>query len=129
MQDAVAIVSNPDYIRVRFSRPLASLEEAQALQEELERRVPAAGVGRVLFDHRGIEPHPDAIAIAMLQWARDSQLAGTSVVVDTELARVRINMTALAQRVAMRAFVSEVDAIRWLLDPEQRRPTREVKQL
>jgi hypothetical protein len=63
----------------------------------------------------------------MWTWTASAGLEAVAVVVDGELTRVRLNMTALSKRVPLRAFVEEPEAVAWLVDPEQRRPTREVR--
>lgn len=125
--NATSIQADAQYVRVDFARPLTSTEDAQTLHAELERSFAAHGMRRVLFDYSKIGGADEAVRDAMWTWIETVGLEAIAVIVDGELARVRLNMTALSKRLPLRAFVRGVDAIAWLTDPEQRRPTREVR--
>lgn len=127
MQDAASITARPLYVRVDFVSPVDRVEQADAIHADVDRSMASNDVFRVMFDYRGLGTELDTIRDAMWRWAEHTQLEAIGVVVDGELARVRLNMTALSKRVPLRAFVREADAVTWLTDPEQRRPTRELK--
>lgn len=131
MQDAAttstSIRADAQYVRVDFSQPLTSVGDAETLHAELERSFAAHGMRRVLFDYSKAGGGDESVRDAMWAWIGSAGIEAVAVIVEGELARVRLNMTALSKRLPLRAFVREVDAIAWLTDPEQRRPTREVR--
>ncbi len=127
MQDAASIIARALYVRVDFVKPVDRVDQAEAIHADVDRSMASHEVCRVLFDYRGLGSELDTIRDAMWPWAERTQLEAVGVIVDGELARVRLNMTALSKRVPLRAFDREADAVTWLTDPEQRRPTRELK--
>lgn len=131
MQDAASnaasIQTEPQYVRVDFSHALTSIDDARMLYAELERAFEAHGVRRVLFDQTRAGTVDDPLREAMWTWIESAGLEAIAIIVAGELARVRLNMTALSKRLPLRAFVREDEATSWLVDPEQRRPTREIR--
>jgi hypothetical protein len=134
MQDAATNVTNAtsiradaQYVRVDFREPLTSADDAATLHLALEQAFAAHGMRRVLFDASRAGGGDEVVRDTMWTWIESTGLEAIAVIVDAELARVRLNMTALSKRLPLRAFIREVDAIAWLTDPEQRRPTREVR--
>lgn len=115
-----------DIVRARFVRVVADLADADAVAAALDA---ARGPGRkLLLDYRGVSGHAEEVRDAMWQWAKDGDLI-LAMVVDAELARVRINMLALSHRLRVRAFLDERDAMVWLAGPSTRTPTRETPQM
>ena len=127
MQDATSITTGPLYVRVVLVSPVDRVDQAEAIHADVDRSMASNHVFRVMFDYRRLGAELDTIRDALWQWAQRTQLEAIGVVVDGELARVRLNMMALSKRVPLRAFVREADAVAWLTDPEQRRPTRELE--
>lgn len=135
MTGAVSFVANAAYLGVVLSRAMATLDEARALHQEIARRLAAATLTRVLLDYRAVGIHSDEVRECMWTWAEQAPLdphapiEAIAAVVSGELTRVRLNMTALARRVPMRAFASEVDAVHWLVTPNTRRTTRIISRV
>jgi hypothetical protein len=122
------IRASRDIIRVDFSAEPRVASDAASVRHALERAVDGSDERHMLLDYRALGPGADEIREAVQEWARTAHIEAIAAVVDGELARVRLNMTALSLRLPMRGFLTEKEALAWLLDPEQRRPTREVKQ-
>jgi hypothetical protein len=86
--------------------------------QALERFVDAAGATRVLFDAR--RDGPPRAGDRETREARWDHLAGrtvitcSAVVVESEIAQARVNMTARARKVVLQAFVDRPSAERWL---------------
>ncbi|MBC8073789.1 MAG: hypothetical protein IAG13_36055 [Deltaproteobacteria bacterium] len=118
-----------DYLRVALHRTMADLAESKRLQTEVIERAAAAGVVKVLFDYSRVGSHADDVRSDMWQWAGRTKFVAMALVVDSDLTRIRMNMTAVAQRVRMRAFLSDRDALGWLDGAEKRRPTTEIPKL
>lgn len=126
-QDVAYIETATAYVRVKMLRRIADVEEADRLQSDIERATRSAGLTAVMFDYRGVVGHDESVRSAMWEWAAVCGLQALALLVDSELSRVRMNMTALSKRVPIRAFLTEDDAMAWLTDPAGRRPTREIK--
>jgi hypothetical protein len=118
--------SSADHLRVVLNREIADLAEAKRLQIEVTERAAQIGVVKVLFDYRRVGTHEEAVRTNMWHWAARSNFVAMALLVANDLIRVRMNMTAVAQKVRMRAFLKEPDALGWLVDAERRRPTTEV---
>ena len=65
----------------------------------------------------------------MWDWAGQAPFVAMALLVANDLTRVRMNMTAVAQKVRMRAFLREADALGWLDGAERRRPTTEISKV
>ncbi|HWB74238.1 MAG TPA: hypothetical protein VG755_04770 [Nannocystaceae bacterium] len=127
---ALAVVSvEGDRLRVALHRVIADISEAERLQEEIERRATAGGVAKVLFDYRKVGSHDEAVRTSMWDWAARTSFVAMALIVANDLTRVRMNMTAVAQKVRMRAFLHEPDAVGWLEGAERRRPTTEITKI
>ncbi len=130
MSGEASFVATDAYVGVVLARPMATVDEAHALHREIARRLAAATLTRVLLDYRAVGAHTDEVRECMWAWAEQAPLdphapiEAIAAVVTGELTRVRLNMTALARRVPMRAFANEVDAVKWLVTPNTRRTTR-----
>lgn len=120
--EAASIEAEERFVRVVFARPVDSVAAALALQERID--AAATATRRVLLDYRSVGAHADEVRESMWDWAARADLDGIAVVVDGELTRVRLNMTALSRRVPMRAFLGADEAAAWLVDPNPRRTTR-----
>jgi hypothetical protein len=118
-----------DYLRVALRRTIADLQESKRLQTEVIERAAAAGVVKVLFDYSRIGSHAEDVRSDMWQWAGRAKFIAMALVVDNDLTRIRMNMTAVAQRVRMRAFLRDSDALGWLDGAEKRRPTTEIPKM
>ncbi len=123
--EAASIEAGERFVRVVFARTVDSVAAALALQERID--AAAKSTRRVLLDYRRVGAHADEIRESMWDWAARADLEGIAVVVDGELTRVRLNMTALSRRVPMRAFLGPDEAAQWLLDPNPRRAARNTR--
>jgi len=121
--------ADTDHLRVVLRRMIADVAEAQRLQTDVVTRATKAGVTKVLFDYRMVGSHHQAVRTNMWEWAAQASFVAMALLVDNDLTRVRMNMTAVAQRVRMRAFLRESDAIGWLEGAERRRPTIEITKI
>lgn len=135
MLDAVSFAMTDAYLGVALARPMSTIDEAHALHREIARRLAAATLTRVLLDYRAVGDHTDEVRECMWAWAAQAPLdprapiEAIAAIVTGELTRVRLNMTALARRVPMRAFANEVDAVQWLVKPNTRRTTRIINRV
>ena len=118
-----------DRLRVTLHRVIADVAEAERLQEDIERRTTASAVAKVLFDYRKVGSHNEAVRTSMWDWASRATFVAMALLVANDLTRVRMNMTAVAQKVRMRAFLHEPDALGWLEGAERRRPTTEITKI
>jgi hypothetical protein len=120
--EAASIEAGEGFVRVVFAGTIDSVAAALALQERIE--AAAKATRRVLLDYRSVGAHADEVRESMWDWAARADLQSIAVVVDGEMTRVRLNMTALSRRVPMRAFLGPDEAAQWLVDPNPRRATR-----
>lgn len=118
-----------DHLRVVLHRVIADVPEAERLQADIVARASAAGVKKVLFDYRKVDAHSEAVRTCMWDWAGQVAFVAMALIVANDLTRVRMNMTAVAQRVRMRAFLRDEDAQGWLDGAERRRPTTEITKI
>lgn len=115
-------------VRVTMAEPLQTSDEVDRLLVKVEAALGRAGYERVLFDFRGIKDrHPEQVREAMWTWAARHPGFAIAIVVDSEMARVSTNMTALSRRVRLRSFMDETEARAWLKEPPRR--TREIPQM
>lgn len=129
-RSALAEVSvEGDRLRVALHRVIGDVAEAERLQEEVERCATAGGVAKVLFDYRRVGSHTEAVRTNMWDWAARTPFVAMALLVANDLTRVRMNMTAVAQKVRMRAFLHDADALGWLDGAERRRPTTEITKI
>jgi hypothetical protein len=126
-QDVALIEVSKGFVRVKMLRRIADVAEAETLQRQIASTAGTADVSSVLFDYRGVVGHDESVRNSMWEWASACGMNAMALLVDSELSRVRMNMTAVSKRVPIRAFLSEHEALAWLADPASRRPTREVK--
>ena len=86
----------------------------------LERFVRRAGVGSVLFDaRRDGAPRSGDEETREARWAflaATTVITRSAVVADNDLAQMRINMTARARGVTLRAFLDFPSAEKWLAE-------------
>lgn len=101
------------YVLVAMFGRLESLEAATKEQKTIERACVPRADRRMLFDNRGTDAPDEAIRRAMFDWAA-ARFDRVALLLDSEIAAVRTNMSALSQRASLRAFHDEADAIRWL---------------
>jgi hypothetical protein len=118
-----------DRLRVELHRVIGDLAEAERLQQEIEHLATDGGVAKVLFDYRKVGSHDEEVRTSMWDWAARATFVAMALLVANDLTRVRMNMTAVAQRVRMRAFLHEADALGWLEGAERRRPTIEITKI
>jgi hypothetical protein len=116
-----------DRLRVKLHRVIADVAEAERLQAQIVARAAQAGVTKILFDYTKVGTHSEPVRTSMWEWASRASFVAMALMVGNDLTRVRMNMTAVAQKVRMRAFLREPDALAWLDGAERRRPTTEVK--
>lgn len=107
------------YVRTTEVGELMTGAEMRRYMAALERFVVEAGVTSVLFDAR--RDGPPRVGDQETREARWQHLAGPSriarsaVVVESDLAVARVNMTARARKVVLQAFVEPGAALAWLV--------------
>lgn len=125
--DDWGIDDGDQFVRVALRCRLDEAGHVERLLRAVDEALVRTSFERVLFDHRGIEGHDEAMRDAMWTWAAERMLSAVAVVVDGEMTRVRTNMTALSRKVRLRAFLDENDAVQWMQNPGRR--TREIPQM
>lgn len=95
-------------------------EEMRRYLEALERFVGRATSARVLFDARRDGPpcrgDKETREVRWDHLSKKTRITHSAVIVDSELAQTRVNMTARANKVALQAFLDLPSAERWLKD-------------
>lgn len=104
------------YLHVVHPGSLATEEEVYVYSLAIEREAAKRGVRRVLIDARaeaGEERHD--VRTALWRWLGVTRaLDSIAIVARDTLAATRINMTALSQRLSIRAYDEPTTAVRWL---------------
>jgi len=99
---------------------LTTAEEMRAYLAALEHFVERAGVTSVLFDARNDgAPRAGDKATRDVRWdylAKRTRITRSAVVAESEIAQTRINMTARAHGVTLRAFLDHESAEKWLAE-------------
>ena len=110
------------YVLARQSGKLETVEEAQKVQQMLERTLEQTGHGLVLFDNR-LTGDPDTAARdSMWAWCRDCpHVERVALLLESDLTLVRANMTAVGKRSPVRSFNAEEAAVTWLLEKRSAR--------
>jgi hypothetical protein len=81
-------------------------------------RCARAGTRRVLFDNRQTLAPEEAVRDMVWAWIRDpTQLERVALLLESSMGVVRANMTAVSQRIRLRAFNSFEEARAWLIAP------------
>jgi hypothetical protein len=115
-QSRFEITVAPGHVVVWQSGRLASLDEARALQKAVRSRCLRAGVRRALFDNRQTLAPEEAIRDLIWAWVRDpADFERVALLLESSMGVVRANMTAVSQKVRLRAFTSFEEARQWLL--------------
>lgn len=109
---------HPRYLRVEGHGNPSDADEATRYLAAVERA--ASELGAALFvaqktGDRPLSPHWNAIRDARWKALAASRLERIAVVVDDELGASRVQMTAVAMKAPVRAFVDESAAIAWLV--------------
>mgnify|MGYP001222473995 CR=1 FL=1 len=95
---------------------LETVDAALALQRAVEARVQATGIDLAVFDNRKTDPVAAEVREAMFSWVtrKSGPFHRAALLLDSDLAAVRVNMDALARRAKLRAFASGPEAVDWL---------------
>ena len=111
-----AIEPRQGYLHVIHPGSLATEEEVYVYSLAVEREAGRHAVRRLLIDARaeGTEERTE-VRTALWRWLGMTRaLDGIAIVARDTLAATRINMTALSQRLSIRAYDDPTSAVRWL---------------
>lgn len=111
-----AIEPRQGYLHVIHPGGIATEEEVYVYSLAIEREAARHQVRRVLIDARadGTDERLE-VRTALWRWLGMTRaLDGIAFVVRDTLAATRINMTALSQRLSIRAYDDPTSAVRWL---------------
>jgi len=100
-------------LTVSYVGALESVDEAQRMQTAIEAACNEHGTRYLLFDNRTTTAPTEDVRDSMFKWAIGWCGRG-ALVLDSELAAVRMNMNALAAGGRLRAFPSVAEAELWL---------------
>lgn len=93
-------------------------EDMRRYLAALERFVTRTTITRVLFDaRRDAPPRRGDKETREVRWdhlANRTRIVHSAVLVDSEIAQTRVNMTARAHKVSLQAFLDRPSAERWL---------------
>lgn len=128
VSSAFSLERREGYVFVRQERSLESVEEAQAMLEALQTEMAVHETSWAVIDQRGIDAHSEDVREAMWTWAqeRGDRITRIAILADSDLVRVRVNMTAVSRGLTMRAFGREDQAEAWLSSTSSKRPTTEM---
>jgi hypothetical protein len=99
----------------RQRRPIEDLADARRAQQQLDDALEGTGARRAVFDRRGQGDHDPEVREAMWSWlSQGGRLDAVALVLDSELARVRANMTAISRHVKLKAFIDPEEAEQWV---------------
>lgn len=105
----------PDYLYVRWAGRVADLSTAKLWLAEIDAALREAELFRVLWEARPARVHPPNVRDHIWEWlARAEYLAVSSVIVNSEMLRVSVNLSRVASGVRLRAFDSIDAAEGWL---------------
>lgn len=114
------------YLHIVARGTIANLDEVGEYTALMERVMAEQSCRRVLLDARGEQGDPQPVVrAAVWEWFRSDRSFDTVAYVvgdDEAMKAARINMTALSLGMNLRAFVSVVEAHRFLTSP-QRKPS------
>ncbi|MFO0617073.1 MAG: hypothetical protein U0414_31040 [Polyangiaceae bacterium] len=112
------------YLHIVATGTLASLDEVQEYTLLMERIMSERGCRRVMLDARGEQGEPPPmVRAAVWEWFRsDRSFDMVAYVVgdDESMKAARVNMTALSMGMNLRAFISVVEAHRFLSSPQRK---------
>ena len=102
---------------------LAADDMLAALSNALEQR----NLAKAVLDQRGLPEIDDTLRDALWEWARGAgRRIALAIILDSEVARMQSNMTALSSGFQLRAFGAEPLAEAWLFATPAQRPTAEL---
>ena len=117
------IDKGPGFLRVRLKQPLRDCMSARAVQRSIESELVEHGFQKVLFDMRHVDEHDDEVREEMWAWAEKSpHFHALALLIESELSRIRANMTAVGRKARVRAFGSPLQAEMWLVRAQPKRP-------
>lgn len=104
------------YLHVIHPGGLATEDEVYVYSLAIEREAARHRVRRLLIDARAERPDERTeVRTALWRWLGTTRvLDGIAIVARDTLAATRINMTALSQRLSIRAYDDPTSAVRWL---------------
>ena len=109
------IEARGNHLLVEQSGCLQSKLEATALQDAVLAACRAHRVRRVIFDNRQSLVPPEEVRDLMWRWVGDpAHLERVALVLESTMASVRANMTAVSHGVRLRSFTTVDDARAWI---------------
>lgn len=110
------------FLRVEEHGDPESAEEMARYFAAIERALGAEGLSSLLIvaqrtGKNALSPHWKAIREARWKALASSRATRIAVIVDDELGIARVDMTAVAMKAPVRAFLDEPSAIAWLREP------------
>lgn len=112
------------YLHIVATGTLANLDEVSEYGALMERIMTERACRRVMLDARGEQGEPPPVVrAAVWEWFRSDRSFDTVAYVvgdDEAMKAARVNMTALSLGMNLRAFVSVVEAHRFLASPQRK---------
>ena len=114
MTSSFEITSQGDHALIHQTGRLANVADARKMQREIVERCLEWGVRRAVFDNRATIAPDDEVRELMWEWLVDVDLERVALLLESPMAVVRANMTALAKGLKVRAFAELDEARAWL---------------
>lgn len=104
-----------DYLYVRWAGQVEDLDTANAWLAEISNALRANALFRILWEARPARVHGPEVRERLWEWMGQAEIVKvSSVVVNSELLRVSVNLSRVASGVRLRAFETVEDAETWL---------------
>ncbi|MFK7987929.1 MAG: hypothetical protein AB8I08_18060 [Sandaracinaceae bacterium] len=106
----------PEYLYVRWAGCVSTVATADVWLAAIDAALRKSGLFRVLWEARPAQVHPPEVRDHIWAWLeRAEYLAVSSVMVNSEMLRVSVNLSRVASGVRLRAFDNRESAEGWLL--------------
>jgi len=100
---------------VRQLRAMVDVAEGQQALAAVARALDEHGLKRVLVDQRGTGAQREDVREQFWGWmVEPGRLDAIALVLDSELAGVEANMTAISRHLKLRAFTDRLEAEQWV---------------
>ncbi|MEM6995139.1 MAG: STAS/SEC14 domain-containing protein [Myxococcota bacterium] len=111
------IEARDGYLYIHQEGTFETEADVRAFHRAIEEAATNAGTTRALFDNRKTDPAPEDLRAVMWTWfTKTTALQRSAAIINSPRVSRRADKTAERNRVRVRTFDNEGDALAWLLD-------------
>ncbi|MCH2110197.1 MAG: hypothetical protein MK135_12785 [Polyangiaceae bacterium] len=114
LEGEMQLEARDGYLLVTHRRSARSLQELDHVLQAIDRLLRLKELDALLFDSRQSDYTPPDIQTALWAWLKKRRFRKVAVLVKSSNLAVSLRMTGLSEGVNMRAFDSELGAVKWL---------------